>query len=308
MTHTVILYSGRTIGGVEALELSKRFPGTWWLGSATATWACGTYARTFLHERHFDTAMRGRRIVEELTGEPKGWTASQQARAILKWTGLHRSCTPTADRWLSESGWHFHRARCGVHEDQGLWDIQAAYFEVLRRLPSPFVHCRAEGALFPLPSSEAEDRWRRMLSTVGSHKGIRNCLVGLMAGGGCGGFGYRDGSIVRTPILAGPLRDTAALVVRTVYDLTRMAADAGNAVYANTDCVMMDRDREPNVWGDYGFPYRLEAAGQSEVVAIGCYRIGSKQTEIYREGHRHECPTESPTLPPVRLADWLLAA
>lgn len=285
--------------------MSSELGGVFHVGSQAITWQMGSASVVMVSEAAVASLLAGREIVARLTGEAQGWTVGQQVRALLRWLGWGRESSERGRAMLAECKWHYLRSRPGKLSAACMWDLSAAYYTSLLRLPSPAVILTDRAPIFAAGTEEQEERWFRLVRGVGGHKPMRNSLVGCMAGGGNSGWAYHRGRLHQQGARRGPLHDAAALIVRTTYDLCELEAKASKAVYANTDCIIAEGGRVPAVWPEFGFDFTLDAHGPAEVIAIGSYRVGNKQTQLYRLGHRHEELVESPALAASGLTEWL---
>lgn len=54
-----------------------------------------------------------------------------------------------------------------------------------------------------------------------------------------------------------------------------------NSRYANVDCVIDDTGRGCKIWDDLGLKYSCKAEGETDIRAIGHYRVGVHATKPY---------------------------
>lgn len=268
------------------LEISKTLPGVFHMSENRLVWCRGRHSVTFLRESALPSLQAIWDATERLTGAKNATSSSQACRDLLKWVGIERDSSDRGRAQLRECGWHFFRCRPGLYEGLELYDINGAYYNLLRRLPSPAVILTSGSPLFPLVDPDKESRWRQLVDSIGHLKGLRNSLVGCMVGGGENGWSFHRGALVARRARRGPMHDTGALIVRTVHDLCAMEAAESEAFYANTDCVAVELGKKPVIWPDMGVESKLEAFGRADLVAIGCYAIGAKATKPYQQGHR----------------------
>ncbi len=234
--------------------------------------------------------------MKHITGEAKGWTTGQQARAVVKWLGTVRRPSSVAIARLAETNWHYHLAVPGELEYAELWDIRAAHWQILRRFESPHIIWTDDSFISAYADDEVMTRWESMLGKLEYDKRLRNAIVGAMIGGGSGAIAFRRGDLFSLPQSRGPMHDLGAAVVRVCYEITELQADDVDTVYANTDCVMIRDGDHPHVWDELGVVSRLQARGESDVRCIGCYRCGEVQTAFYDPETNMQVPTDSLTL------------
>ncbi|MCL6567284.1 MAG: hypothetical protein K6U09_12810 [Acidobacteriia bacterium] len=267
-------------GGALACRLaSAQYGGQWWWSNDGVCWVLGKRRAYALWDTRVDAVLRARGVAHELGVDVQAWSVGGVARECLRWVGEREQAGDCGLRAV-DGRWHYYRVRVG--EGVGvLWDMDAAYYQVLLRLPSPHVlMLGARRWLWQHVPSEQESRWRGLLGAVADYKLLRNACVGAMLGGGSvvcamGGEWRR----LRTPVSA--WAGTGAVVVRSVYEACGLASVRGGACYANTDCVLLDGDAVPAVWDDYGLLYSARARGAYDVRGVGVYRVGDVATQPY---------------------------
>jgi len=270
-------------GGALACRLaSAQYGGQWWWSNDGLCWVCGRRRAYAVWEESLSRVLRARELARGLGVDVQSWSVGGVARECLRWVGAREQAGDCGLRAV-EGRWHYYRVRTGTGVGT-LWDMDAAYYQMMLRLPSPHVlMLGARRWLWQVVSSEVEARWRGLLGAVADYKLLRNALVGAMLGGGTvvcavGGEWRR----VRTP--HSQWAGTGAVVVRSVYELCGLGAMRGGASYANTDCVLLDGDAVPRVWDGYGVLYSPRASGEYEVRGVGVYRVGSLATQPYLRG------------------------
>lgn len=277
-----------------------------WIGAPQSlTWVNGRECCWLIDWRTWEAVRTARAAVEQLGAPVRSYTLGGCARALLKWSGLqqrHWGCSQAA---LGGVRWAYHLNQPGEYDGMVLNDLAGAYHQVVERLPSPKLTWAGDKPLWaPLVGQEAE-RWATLKAVARHHKGLRTRLLGCMIGGGQGAQTYHKGLLVKTRQQAGPLVTAGLLVARTVYELCGLEAAASAAVYANTDCVMARAGTKRSVWDAYGYAYRTEAEGAADLVSLGCYRIGDKQTAWYGAGGRYPVAYPADPLPErLTLTAW----
>lgn len=289
-----------------ARELSRVLPGQVWCGHGTLTVQIGRKSTWLLDYTRVPDVQDARRAALELTGGPCGWSLGNLARGLLKWAceACRWDCRVEALKVCGE--WGYHRVVPCRIQRATLYDLDRAYYELACRLPSPHVVPHPDRVIFrPLPD-EQRARWVELLVRLGSHKLLRNALVGAMAGAEGGAARYINGELVPWRGAKGPLRGAALLIVRTCYELCALQAESAGAVYANVDCVVTPGERRPEVWSGYGLPWSVRGQGEADIRGLGVYRCGNYITRSYTERNRIEFPSGEGVVPnPLRCVQWL---
>lgn len=255
--------------------------GQWWASNDGLTHVRGREVWHYVSRDRLPEVLRARAVCEALGCEP-AWSVGGCARALLRWAlGAGVSCPHV--RGYVEGRWHYYGVRVGAVPEAWLWDLDAAYWQLLGRLRTPLPLLLRDGSvLWQEPSSECWERWARLLGAVGECKLLRNALVGVSLSG-LEPSGYWHAGALR--LASGGVGGHAclgALVVRACYELTGWAYHTERgACYANTDCVISGRDAPPAVWVDYGLRCSLRAHGSAEVRGVGAYRVGGYSTGHY---------------------------
>jgi hypothetical protein len=136
-----------------------------------------------------------------------------------------------------------------------------------------------------------------MVEGILEHKGLRNSIIGNMSGVSSSGQGlwfYHLGQKRPGPKMVGPLRNAAALIVRTSYELCAEAVAETRAVYAMGDGIVVaydpndpDDGMPPQAWERHGLKVELRAEGEADIRSVGVYRVGEKKTKPYKFGEDH---------------------
>lgn len=291
-----------------ARELSEQVGGMVYLGPTSLTWVMGRNACRMVNWELREEIERAQAHVAALTGACEAVSPGGMARELLEWVGHSQTPSSLARAAVEACQWHYVRTRCGHHGEGAQYDIRRAYHQLLQRLPGPEVVWAGDEPMFGMADPEVEERWAAMVRAVEGLKQVRNCVVGCMLGGGPGVHCWHKGQVRRLPGKPGPMYNTAALVVRTLYEVCELEAESGEAVYANTDSVMLLGGQIPTVWPDLALGYRLEAAGEVEVRGIGSYRVGPKETGWYRLSAFVQGDDDSPSLAGAGTWRWLARA
>jgi hypothetical protein len=300
--------SAKLYAGTDYLAraLSLRLGGQWWVGPSAVTWVNGRNCCWLVDSDAVARACEARAFCVRLGASGAGWTIGSCARALLRWAVPPQAPTKPADELRPGKEWGYHHCEPGIMEAATLYDLDSAYWHLLKRLPSPHITPLPKRLIFHPLAPDARERWALLLSEIRLDKGLRNTLVGTMAGSEGGAKRYCRGEVIPWSGARGPLRAAAHLVVRTCYELTGLAVSETKARYANTDCVITEQGRTPSAWGRHGLPYSVRAEGEGDVRAVGIYRVGWHQTKLYGASSRWQPqPCVSPWPERLRLADWL---
>lgn len=288
-----------------ARTLSTLTNGTIFSSPISITLVKGKQVTMLVDAKAYPALAYSRSVIEELTSEACGLTIGAQARRVLKWLGGRRDASDYAKLALKECAWHYLRSRPGLSMKARLYDMDGAYYQLMRRMPTLGVRWLADGPVWSPCEDTVESRWCEALRALGPLKAVRNALVGAMIGGGASAFGWRNGEIVRLARNWGPFVDSGAMIVRTLAEVCELEAKHSNAVYANTDCVILDTEAEPCIWPELGLSWCEQARGTAHVVQINCWRVGRKATKPYKWGLRIEEADESPHLAQTGTWRWL---
>lgn len=270
--------------------------GQWFLGREAIVTSCGPHSAICLHPAVLGAAMKGRATVAAITGHEQGWTTGQQARRIVKWLGIKRRASSLAAQRLAETEWHYRLCSPGWFEYGELWDIRAAYWQIVRRFETPAIIWTDEGFIPVWVDDETMLRWQILMERLEPDKRLRNALVGAMIGGGQGTIAFKRGELFSLPRVRGPMHDLGAAVVRICYEACELQAQHSDAVYSNTDNVIMPSRGRPTVWDDLGLTSRMQSRGDVDVRCVGCYRVGDRATDFYDGETNASIPERSPQL------------
>lgn len=299
----VELPAGRGMAGL-ARRLSLEGGQVWCGGGGSLCWVLGSSRAWVLRSELEGATLRARSVVEGLGVEPAA-TVGGCARALLSWVGEPRGYQGEGELLQRGADWHYFRVEAGRYGDSWLIDLDGAYYQLLRRVPTPAVHVWRDGSVrFGAVSRRSLSRWWAVLDAVRGEKLLRNALVGSGAGRDEGSWVWVSGEARRVRLERSGWRALSWLVVRSVYELCGAGCGEVGGVYANTDCVICGRGRAPDVWERYGLRWSCRAEGEAEVYGVGVYRVGDEATDWYRLGHRPVSSVRTP-YPEVRFARWL---
>lgn len=252
-----------------------------------------------------------RKIVEQVTGEvPTTWSMSGCARALLEYVALRQEFARPMEALLktvdpAKTSFHFYHCEPGPVKDAALWDIRSAYWQLLCRLPSPYIYLKDNGKVgFMSIEKPALERWQTVLAAVGGHKRLRNILTGCMSKDGGSSF-FSRGKCYEPKPKDGCLRPAALLVIRAAYELTALAQQQESARYSNTDCVVTTSKSAPDAWQKYCIESKLQSTGDAEIYSLGNYRVGNKATKWYWKGSRFHGPMVGVKIAGASVLDFL---
>jgi hypothetical protein len=151
--------------------------------------------------------------------------------------------------------------------------------------------------LFHRHTADEWAKWLDTLSVVRDNKLLRNALVGCSLGRSGGTPFWHNGERKLARGRHGHLRAAGLLVVRSAYELCRIAAEQTDAFYANIDSVICNECAFPHIWESVGLTVREQANGHAHICGRGIYEIGGKQTKWYSLGSRFALPEPRSPLP-----------
>jgi hypothetical protein len=291
--------------GSLACALSVVLPGQWTVTGGGVVWVNGREVVYLVDWHQLPRVQEARGAAADLGCPVTSWTPGGVARKLLAWVGARQPHRRGQDHWLKALPWAYTRVEPGPAGESSLYDLESAYYAALCRLPSPHLDWLAGGPCWHPLNPAQEARWRALLGRVEPCKPLRLCLVGCMRGGGDSWVTYHQGQRLALRRQSGPLPTAALTVVRAVYELTALAAEAAGAKLANTDSVLLPQGERPRAWETYGYRYREVATGPAEVCSLAVYRVGDRQTVYYGQGSRFSFgPVRSPYPDRLSLAAW----
>lgn len=287
---------------------SRHTPGMWFPKQYGCTWTQGRRRQWFVLPELVPEIVRARAICESL-GVEAGWSVGSCAFALLRWLDVRQWPERSARLLLAEHGRAYQQVMPGVYDDALHLDVSSYYYSLWTRLPSLVVHCFPDGRLvWARTPAPAWERHRRCCEAVAAHKWLRNALVGCAQGSASGGPYFHRGERRLWRGSYGPLAPAGWLVVRSGWELTRLAAEETEAVYSHTDSVITTGGRWPAAWEAAGLAVKVEARGTAEVCAPGIYRVGPRASRWYERGSRFADPIPPTPAPRHQYAPRWLAA
>jgi len=228
---------------------------------------------------------QARRVVSEMIGSEPGWSYAQMSRLLTDWLSVSQSALTIQIVPV----WHYQRCLPCNLDCCSMEDLRSAYWQCLRRCPSPLVEVDGGRLLWRAISAEKEVRWNQILTVLESLKSLRLAFIGVNAAGwrlappsnGKGTVRVANGCIISKGNPVGRLNPVTSVVVRCVYEVVQVQAESADTVYSNADCCLIDNGASCSIWDDCGLDYRSKARGVGSILAIGHWRVGECATEHY---------------------------
>lgn len=261
---------------------SESANGQWHPSPTGLRWQNGPYSTHCIHPEKYEEINRVCRLAEKFTGERVGMSYGSAARACLKFAFPQHS-KKNRDDVLLEGG------KIGYHECKpGKWayginfDIKGCYYQLIKRLASPRAGIGWNGDIdFVHLNREENSKWRDVLTFIETEKMLRNSLWGAMLGSLEPRWYFHDGEWERGIAYEGHSYGAAALVARSAWEVCRQAAQDTDAVYAQTDGIIVTSGIMPNYWNRLGLVYEPRAAGETYVHGQHRWRVGGKATKWF---------------------------
>lgn len=277
----------------------------------------GSYSRTWIPETITTTATGERkavlpdleashRMAADLIGGEPGWTYPRMARSLIEWLQLGQTNLATELRRVLLPTWHYQRVIPGVYEDAYLYDLTAAYWQVVEQVPSPLFTFSADARklYWQALSTTQQVRWQELKARCKPFKRLRLAIVGASSAGWSEPEEVHDGVAIfnhgtrqRNHVPPTQLQPLALLAVRCTYELCQIQSEPGNnlegsalypgkgSVYSNADCVVLVNSGQddfgfpsPGYWDELKLDYRLKAEGPARIHAIYARWVGDDDT------------------------------
>ena len=297
-----------------AQKLSELVPYRVWVAASGLTVVSGR-STFYLQQDHFRSKsdlsvpaiMSAREIAAQLGITSTGYSLGNIARKIVAELGPRDN---RGDAWRDfrhGDAWGCIHAEPGAWGNCTLYDVKSCYFELLRRLPTPYpIACRGRLG-FGMPKGFSKARFREVTDAIAGHKHLRNNVVGCMVGAVDKQPRYaQGGKFFRQNLGTGHLASGGMLIIRSEWEMCRIAAMEGNSVHTAIDSVICTDGNAPRVWQKRGLTVRAQYTGDTDIKAWAAYKVGEKRSELYREHFPYFLPTELPAAPPVSYHEqWL---
>lgn len=280
-----------------ARELSKALPGQFWAAGRHLCWNRGGQMVYLLEPSLWPQIEAARSLATRLGVETESASLGGVARKLLSFVGPPARGYRTSEARIQTPGWGYRRCEPGRYAKGTLYDIEAAYFQALRRLPSYRVTWLETGPIWHPMTAEETARREAVESAISGHKGLRNVLIGAMMGSRNRAHVYAKGERLPIRLRFGPFRAAGLACARACYELTWEQATEGASPYSNTDCVFLHGTARPAIWERWGYLYRARAHGDADIRGLGCYQVGSLSTYWYASGSRLSRPTPGSPAP-----------
>ena len=286
---------------------SARGKGQWLIAGGNIFQNLRNAGGWLINWRDYGAIHDAREVCRSITGEAHGWSVASNARAVWTWALPPGDEKPHREKILEGAGIGYHECAPGVYPDFWNVDMSGCYWELLKRLPSRrFMQLSPSRYVRIAETRQEKKRLALVFERLQNEKLMRNSIWGSCLGKYrrgtffCGGVEEESGTYFGT-------HPTAAYFVgRMAWELTVMACHEGDAVYAQTDGVIMHKDRAPHVWDFYGMPYKVAGFGTADVRYQHSYRVGKKQTKHYQARCTHREAVERVPLPDrLYCAEWL---
>lgn len=215
-----------------------------------------------------------------------------------------------------------------VIDDYGGWRWKREQRDLLEhysRIPQYCKPCRLDNALYVDLKSAYYTIYRRFLyadympnrflkapkvmpdfSEVEGFKLVRNSVFGLMRA--TKGIQYTHDS-AKLVNIKNPLYHPALCLL--TYDILNAVAiemiEWAGAVYVNTDGYIIPFEKYEEakaIAEEWGFSLKIEGQGEADVIAVGCYKVGGKVSEPYKQG-RIKAGRELRAVKCLSEVDWL---
>jgi hypothetical protein len=274
---------------VVAKEASLRSGGCWHPYLGGLRWQNGNKAfylikRNDKRSTPVSDLMRYRNIVEEVTGLSAGWSAGSCATKLLQWAFDKHEADPD-DKTIINGGFiGYHECTPDHYDHASMYDAKSCYYQLIKRLPSPKAGITRDGKLrFDPMRPDEKSKWSEVIAIVEEEKLLRNSLWGVMLGCNTPKTHYHKGECKEDACYFGHSFAAAALVARSAWELCRDAAEETDAVYAQTDGIIVAGNKYPTIWDSVGLIWSLKHSGKAHTVHQHNYKIGDHQTEFYSE-------------------------
>lgn len=265
-----------------AEELSKAFPVQAFYSESSLCLKQGSRSLWIVPQEHKKAMLSARDVVAYLganKGKEPPFGIGACCRLLLDWLGAEQT-TKDFSREIEVT--QYKAALPGYYPQEHFYcDMTGAYWEVVKRMPSPFVYQTANGPKFAKPRPDVAARWETLKEQCGGCKPLRLSMVGRMLGGSSARCFWKGLPQAGRGIGQGRLGPAARLAISAVFELTRAGfEDTPGACYANVDCVVSPSPRV-DAWESHGIPYRVKLRGDATIQGIGAYKIGEHESGLY---------------------------
>lgn len=285
---------------------SLRLGGQWWPKETGVTWCLGRKVQWMVEPRQVQAIVGAREIVQSF-GLDCGYSVGSAARVLLRHCGDPQYHYKNSLLLTRDTGDAYVECAPGLYPDATLYDCKSYYYTILRRLPTWRLSVTLAGKLqFHDNYPGEEDRRNAVLDAVGTHKLLRNALVGCMVGRQGGSPYYYRGKLLRHRGGPGLFRGAGLLVRRVAWELAQRASIETDSRLSNTDCVVTAPGQYPGVWDDYGLVVERRYEGDADICCPVIYKVGPHETTWYQRGSRFRQASPRPAIPTLSYVDtWM---
>lgn len=247
----------------------------------------GKYVRAWILNEHKAETLELDRLLRE-NGIHPGATINGMARNVVKWgipEGLVDYGITNVEKILPQD-FHYQVACPGIYMNYKLFDLCAAYFQILRRLPSPVCryHQGLKKIIFHPLNPDDSRHWTKALDIISTSKIARLSAIGSQLSGvgewdkNHRGVLTRKGPSQNLGKIPSTIRCASALCIRILYEVQQMQHESFPSPYMNIDSCALPAHQSPEVWEQYHLDYRMKAQGDLTVEGVGLYEIGGHQS------------------------------
>jgi len=242
---------------------------------------------TFVLENEYEELMKSKIVVANLLGidltETKN-TYSSLARQVSEWINIKDK--PTIPRIELLPRWSYQKAIPCEMENATSYDMKSAYWQIAKRSKSLVINIipSSKKLIYGIMSNEVENKWERTKELLQDRKKLRLAVIGVNSvskQSNNRNTYFQNGDIKNiTGKAPTNFESLSLLTIRVAYELTQIQAEEINAPYANADCVISENF--PRFWQQLGIIYGIKGSGNTDILGIGAYRCGDKETVPYR--------------------------
>jgi hypothetical protein len=270
-------------------KMASSLSGGTWLSTSSGVFQNLTGQRGWMMtEEQFEDVMESRAMCRKITNDEPGWSVASNARKCWLWALEENKAHCNAQFALEGAGIGHSLCEPGEHENAALWDISGAYANILMRLPSRKWYEPLPGKFREIPETKAEKvKLRHLQEFVWHNKKMRNSIWGSCLGTIDPSKVYVKGNQETRAPRAGTHQIAAVITGRICWELAHLGSIETGAYYSKTDSVICAPNREPKVWGHYGFSYEKQHQGKTHIQQPGAYKCGAKETKRYIREDTH---------------------
>lgn len=286
-----------------ACRMSTGQGGLWFPSEAGCTWALGSRAYRVQEPAYARLVLDCQDVARSLGLEP-GYTVGACALALLKYIGPPSYPYKGLIACYGDRYCNYQDVTPGEHEWALKVDVRSCYASLWRRLPSLRPIWEPGRITWGAQDDGEAERRARVDQAVADRKVLRNSLVGCALGATAPRVSYHRGQRKMVKGRMGPFRPAGLLVMRTAYELCRIASHQADSIHTNTDHIVTATGSYPTVWGDVGLVVDDSTEGPAEVCSLVSARVGRWETHYYTRGSRYKLPEAKEAVDDGRPAIW----